>query len=227
MTMPTTTTSAQIHAAVAAVRAEIAAACARAGRQPESVRLIAVTKNQKPAVLAALVEAGIEDVGENRVEHQTLMHAAAQAAGLPLRFHAIGRLQGRQLNKIAPLSDVCHSLAETDHVARLARACSGRRLPVFLQVNTSGEASKAGGTAEALAELLAAVRAEPTLEAVGLMTMAAEGATERELRQTFSRLRELAAVHGLPRLSMGMSQDFQLAIEEGATDIRIGTRLFT
>lgn len=224
--MPAGASSAAIFAAVAEVRAEIAAACTRVGRDPAHVRLIAVTKNQDPDVLKALVEAGISDVGENRIEHHSLMHAAAQALGLPLRFHAIGRIQGRQLAKIAPMSDCLHSLCELDHINRLARACTSRRFPVFIQVNTSGETAKAGCSPEDLPRLVAAVRAESALETVGLMTMAEEAATEDHVRRTFMRLRLLAVEHDLPRLSMGMSQDFQLAIEEGATEIRVGTRLF-
>lgn len=215
----------RIAANVAAVRHEIAAACIRAGRDPAVVRLIAVTKSQGPEVLAPLVAAGVRDVGENRVDHHEAMHAAA--AGLDLAFHAIGRVQGRQLAKLAPLSACLHSLCEPDHVRRLARACAGARFPVFLQVNTSGEAAKAGIAPEALPDLLAAVHAEAAaLEPIGLMTMAPEGAPEADLRGCFRRLRALAETHSLPRLSMGMSQDFSVAIEEGATDVRIGTRLF-
>lgn len=224
--MDAATLASTVAAAVAQVRREIAQACTRVRRDPQEVRLIAVTKNQTPEVLPALVAAGIRDVGENRIEHQQLMVEAAQAAGLALDFHAIGRVQSRQLPKLAPLSACLHSLCEPDHVERLARACVGRQLPVFIQVNTSGETAKAGCTAETLPTLLAAVRAAPTLEAVGLMTMAPEGADEALIRSTFARLRRLAGDHGLPRLSMGMSQDFAIAIEEGATDIRIGTRLF-
>lgn len=214
----------RIAANVAAVRREIAAACARAGRDPAAVRLIAVTKAQGPEVLAPLAAAGVRDVGENRLEHHEAMRSAA--AGLDLGFHAIGRVQGRQLAKLAPLSACLHSLCEIDHVGRLARACTGRRFPVLLQVNASGEAAKAGVEPDALADLLAAVRGEPALEAVGLMTMAPEGAAEGDLRACFRRLRGLAEAHGLPRLSMGMSQDFAVAVEEGATEVRIGTRLF-
>lgn len=214
----------RIAANVANVRREIAAACARAGRDTAGVRLIAVTKSQGPEVLAPLAAAGVRDVGENRIEHHEVLHAAAN--GLDLAFHAIGRVQGRQLAKLAPLSACLHSLCELDHVGRLARACAGRRFPVFLQVNASGEAAKAGVAPEALTDLLAAVRAESSLESVGLMTMAPEGAAETDLRRCFRRLRDLAETHGLPRLSMGMSQDFSVAIEEGATEVRIGTRLF-
>ena len=214
----------RIAANVAAVRREIAAACARVGRDPLAVRLIAVTKAQGPEVLAPLAAAGIRDAGENRLEHHEAMRSAAD--GLDLAFHAIGRVQGRQLAKLAPLSACLHGLCEIDHVERLARACSGRRFPVFLQVNASGEAAKAGAEPERLPELLAAVRTQASLEAVGLMTMAPEGAAEADLRACFRRLRGLADAHGLPRLSMGMSQDFTVAVEEGATDVRIGTRLF-
>ncbi len=133
----------RIAANVAAVRAEIATACAHAGRDPASVRLIAVTKSQGPEVLAALAAAGLTDFGENRLDHLALMlpHAPAGA-----RFHAIGRVQGRQLAGIAADCAALHSLCAPEHIARLSRACAavGRRLPVFIQVNAAGEASKAG-----------------------------------------------------------------------------------
>ena len=210
---------------VAAVRAKIIAACARAGRDPTEVRLIAVTKSQGPEVLPALAAAGITDIGENRADHQALMHLALPPG---IRIHAIGRVQGRQFAELVPLSDALHSLANLDHVPRLVRACAGRGtpFPVFLQVNASGEATKAGLAPEELPRLLAAVRGESTLDPVGLMTMAEEDMDETALRRCFRTLRELAQNHGLARLSMGMSQDFPIAIEEGATDIRVGTRLF-
>ncbi len=216
---------ARIVANVAAVRSEIAAACVHSGRDAASVRLIAVTKSQGPEVLAALAAAGIADFGENRLEHlaEMLLHAPLGA-----RFHAIGRVQGRQLAGVAADCAVLHSLCATDHIGRLARACTahGRRLPVFIQVNTAGEVSKAGLAPGEVAGFVAAVRAESALDPVGLMTMAPEGVAEGEIRAAFAALRVLAGELGLARLSMGMSQDFRLAIAEGATDIRVGTRLF-
>ncbi len=211
---------------VAAVRLEIAAACARVQRDPQDVRLIAVTKSQGPEVLAPLAASGIFDLGENRWEHQAEMVAQAQPGQ---RFHAIGRVQGRQLGKLAPMSVALHSLCEPDHLLRLEQACApaDRHLEVFLQVNTSGEAAKAGLAPKSLAEVADLCRRQPHLHLVGLMTMAPEGADETGLRACFRRLRECAHREGLARLSMGMSQDFTMAIEEGATDIRIGTRLFT
>ncbi len=214
---------------VAEVRARIRAACARSGRGPDAVRLIAVTKSQTPDVLPALAAAGVLDFGENRVEHLTLMHAAAPAGA---RFHAIGRIQSRQLPELAAHSACLHSLCDLDHARKLARLCADRaqRLPVFVQVNASGEASKGGVESAALPALLDAVRALPGLDLIGLMTMAPELGTvadEATVRRCFARVRELAAAADLPRLSMGMSGDFGIAVEEGATDVRVGTRLFS
>lgn len=210
------------------VRAEIATACARCGRDPSTVAVVAVTKTQEPSVLAALRAAGVCDFGENRPEHLELMRTASVPGD---RWHYIGRVQGRQLPRIAPHIAALHSLCEPDHVERLARACAvaGRRLPVYLQVNASGEAAKAGVEPDALPALLALVRARPELEAVGLMTMAPElgvHADEAAVRACFARLRGLARAHGLTGLSMGMSGDLALAVEEGATVVRVGTRLF-
>lgn len=218
----------RIAANVASVRREIDAACARRGRDPAGVTLMAVTKNQTPDVLDALRLAGIRDFGENRIEHLADMVAHARTGD---RWHYIGRVQGRQLAKLAPLVDALHSLCDPAHVERLARPCiqAGRRLPVYVQVNTSGEAAKAGMTAAGLPSLLAAVRAQPALEPVGLMTMAPElgaQADEASVRATFIRLRELAEKHGLAGLSMGMSGDLVIAVEEGATVVRVGSRLF-
>jgi pyridoxal phosphate enzyme (YggS family) len=219
-----------IVANVAAVRAEIAAACARAHRPADAVTLVAVTKNQEPAVLPALAVAGVMDVGENRHEHQALMAAAAPAG---MRFHAIGRVQGRQFPKLVPISHCLHSLADPDHVERLAKAClaAQRTLPVYVQVNTSGEAAKAGLTPALLPPMLDRLAAFPALAVQGLMTMAPiEDPRDQQdrdvIRRCFAALRELAQRHGLAGLSMGMSQDFPIAIEEGATVVRIGTRLF-
>jgi pyridoxal phosphate enzyme (YggS family) len=213
---------------VAELHADIAQACASAGRTVDTVNLIAVTKSQGPEVLEGLAAAGIRAVGENRLEHHALMHAVAPVG---LAFHAIGRLQGRQLAKLVPLSVCVHGLCDADHVQRLERACADqqRRMHVFLQVNTSGESSKAGLEPEALPPVLDLARSQPHLEVLGLMTMAPErdeGADEATIRRCFSACRELARRHGLERLSMGMSQDFAWAIAEGATDVRIGTRLF-
>lgn len=213
---------------VAQVRHAIAAACRACGRNPATVRLIAVTKSQGPAVLPELAEQGVHEFGENRIDHLAEM---AQHAPAGSQFHHIGRIQSRQIPEIARWSSCVHGVTDADHARRLARACAalGRRMPIFIQVNTSGEATKAGGGGDALPPLLDAVRALPDLDLLGLMTMAPpvpEGADRSCIRATFAALRQLAHQHGLARLSMGMSDDFAEAIAEGATDIRIGTRLF-
>lgn len=220
----------RIAANLAEVRSRIASVCRANGRDPAAVRLIAVTKEQQPEVLAPLVAGGIADLGENRIEHLELMHEAAPADA---RFHFIGRVQGRQLAKLAPHCVAIHSLCEADHIERLGRACvaQNRRIAVFLQVNVAVDAAKAGITPGDLPQRLDLARATAGLEVVGLMTMAPlapEGgqADEATVRRCFSGLRELASRHGLARLSMGMSEDFPLAVAEGATDVRIGSRLF-
>lgn len=221
-------TSARIAANVAAVRAEIAAACQRCGRDPATVTLVAVTKNQGPEVLPALRAAGILDFGENRCDHLAEMLVATAPGD---RWHFIGRVQGRQLARIAPSAALLHSLCESDHIGRLDRACAalGRRLPVLVQVNTSGETAKAGLAPSELGAFLAQVRSAANLELAGLMTMAPElrvGVDPGVVRDSFARLRVLAAAEGVAGLSMGMSGDFAIAIEEGATIVRIGSRLF-
>lgn len=213
---------------VSAVRRRIAEACARVGRDPSAIRLIAVTKTQGPEVLAPLAAAGVTDFGENRLEHlETLVHALPAGCA----FHYIGRIQGRQLAGAAARCVCLHSLCDPSHLPRLARACAaaGLRRDIFLQVNTSGEGAKAGVEPSALGGLLDAARSHPELSVLGLMTMAPELGTQADgdsVRRCFAALRELGRQHGLPRLSMGMSLDYEIAVEEGATDLRIGTALF-
>jgi pyridoxal phosphate enzyme (YggS family) len=213
---------------IRAVRDLIAKACQRRGRSPDQVRLIAVTKEQEPGVMNELAKAGVLDFGENRLDHLETMRLYAKPGA---QFHAIGRIQSRQVPMLASFADCIHSLCEVHHIQQLNGECKkrNRRLPVFLQINVSGEASKAGVAPAELPKLLEAIRAAPALTAVGLMTMApalATGVGADVIRKCFSDLRELAHRCHLPRLSMGMSDDFEIAVEEGATDLRIGRRLF-
>jgi len=215
---------------VQALRGEVAAACARAGREPDAVRIIAVTKSQGSGVLGPLAAAGLTEFGENRIEHLLEMHRAAPQGA---RFHAIGRLQSRQLRALIGTCASIHSLCELSHLQKLSALCQEAelRMEVYLQVNTSGEATKAGLAPITVPSVVAQARLLPGLEVVGLMTMAPEmpdhQADDGRIRRCFRALAGLARDLGLPRLSMGMSQDFAIAIEEGATDIRVGTRLFT
>lgn len=197
------------------IRARIASACARAKRDPSSVTLIVVTKSVPPEVIPPLAQMGVTDIGENRP-----VEALARVGGLKgFRRHMIGHLQTNKLNKTLAWADVIHSVDRPSLLGELAK--NPKRVPVFVQINVSGEASKGGyGPAEAEG---AVAEARKSLDVLGLMTMAPEG---EDARPHFRRLRELAARTGLSGLSMGMSQDFEAGIEEGATHIRVGTAIF-
>jgi pyridoxal phosphate enzyme (YggS family) len=222
--------AARIAGNVAAIRQQVALTCQQCGRDTKNIRIIGVTKSQSPEVIMPLQANGICDLGENRLEHLETMRSAAPSE---TNFHFIGRIQGRQLAKIVPWCSTLHSLCDSDHIERLGRACAAakRKMTVFLQVNAINDDAKAGVQPAEIAERLAHIRAHTHLQVVGLMTMAplaAAGAQadEHTVRGCFAAVRNLAQQHHLPRLSMGMSHDYLLAIQEGATDIRIGTRLF-
>ena len=197
------------------VRRRIAEACARARRDPASVTLIVVTKSAAAEILPRLAELGVTDIGENRP-----VEALGRVGTLTgLRRHMIGHLQTNKVGKTLAWADVIHSVDRDSVAAELRK--HEKRVPVFVQINVSGEASKGGygpGDAEA-----AVARARQGLDVVGLMTMAPEGA---DARPHFRALRELASRTGLRQLSMGMTQDFEVAVEEGATHVRVGTAVF-
>ncbi len=197
------------------VRSRIAAACARARRDPSGVTLIVVTKSVPAELIPRLAELGVRDVGENRP-----VEALERIGGLSgFRRHMIGHLQTNKIGKALAWADVVHSVDRPSLLSALAK--QPRKVPVFVQVNVSGEASKGGYGPEDVEGAVAEARR--SLEVLGLMTMAPEGA---DARPHFRRLRELAARVGLPGLSMGMSQDFEAGVEEGATHVRVGTAIF-
>ena len=213
---------------VADVRARIAAAVARGGHG-QRVTIVAVTKTHGPEAIEAAYAVGLHDVGENKV--QEALKKMPQV-GVPARWHLIGHLQR---NKVKSLDQfvLLHSLDS----ARLADAvCEfgitrGRAVDVLVELNLSGEASKGGYTSSELlpeAERLATLSG---LRVRGVMTMASFSASERELHRTFAEAREARAVlagagHAAEELSMGMSNDYEIAVEEGATMVRLGTTLF-
>ena len=206
---------ARLEANLQDVRGRIAAACARAKRDPASVTLIAVTKTVDRELIPRLADFGVTDIGENRpVEGLDRVGALAG-----FRRHMIGNLQTNKLGKALQWADVIHSVDRASLVRELAK--SNKRLPIFVQINVSGEASKGGYRPEEAEGAVAEARRSQ--EVLGLMTMAPEGA---DARPHFRRLRELAARIGLQNLSMGMSQDYEVAVEEGATHVRVGTAIF-
>jgi pyridoxal phosphate enzyme (YggS family) len=215
-----------------AVRSRIAAAARAAGREPESVRLVAVTKTVDAGTAGVLLGLGQRILGENYP--QELWRKAEALAARGAEFHLIGHLQSNKLKRTLPLVRMLHGV-DSLKLLRLAdegAAGSGDPAAVCLQVNCSGEASKSGWEPEALladAEAIAACRSVPV---VGLMTMAALGTDPGAARPAFARLRELRdrlqdrTGLVLPELSMGMSNDFEAAVAEGATLVRVGSALF-
>ena len=212
---------------LAAVRGRIEAACKRAGRAPGSVTLMAASKFQSAAAIRAAYAAGQREFGENYV--QELAQKAAELADLEdLRWHLIGRLQTNKVKDVVRLGCVVQVLDSHRLCQALAQraAAAGRRLAVFVQVNISEEPQKAGVAIAEVSQLVAAARASAALDVRGLMAIPRDSEDEDETRAAFRRLRELAAELQLTELSMGMSDDLELAIEEGSTMVRVGTALF-
>ncbi len=231
------------------VRRRIQQACERAGRPTSSVTLVAVTKGVTLKLIREAAALGLTDLGENLVqEAQQKQHALGsglRAVGpepptlspQPLRWHLIGHLQRNKAKQAVRLFDVVHSvdsLALLDELRKAVALSTRPPLPVFLQVNVSGEATKFGCAPEAVSTLARAASGDPAVQLAGLMTIAPLGGDPEQARPYFRRLCELrddvagalACEPSTLRLSMGMSQDFDVAIEEGADLVRVGTAIF-
>ena len=189
-----------IRASLARIRAEVGPA----------VTVVAATKYVPLAEMAALVEAGVDVVGENRAQDLERKHAAY---GDAFRWHFIGRLQSNKVKVVNRICELVHSLDSPSAARRLA-------VPALVQVNLAGETSKSGVPPEEIDALLALA------DVRGLSTMPPAAADPEDSRPHFRRLRELAATHGLAELSMGTTQDYRVAAEEGATYVRVGSGLF-
>jgi hypothetical protein len=207
-----------IAASVAEVRERVAAAAVRAGREPASVRIVAATKTVEPERIREAVEAGIADVGENRA--QELVAKAPLLDGSGARWHFLGRLQRNKVRGVAPWVSCWQSVDRVELGEEIARRAPGG--VVLVEVNLAGEAGKGGCTPAATASLVDGLRALG-LVPTGLMTVPPR---DDDPRPWFARLRELAGRVGVPELSMGMTDDFEVAVEEGATMVRVGRALF-
>jgi pyridoxal phosphate enzyme (YggS family) len=215
---------------IAGVRGRIAAACARAGRDPAGVALVAVTKTVSPRVAALVAELGARDLGESRPQELWKKAQAVPSA----TWHLIGHLQRNKLDRTVPLVALIHSVDSERLLAALD--AFGRNLgspvPVLLEANCSGEVAKGGFAPGSLPALVDKLPALAGVDVRGLMTMAAFAEDPQAARPTFATLRELRdslrarTGRPLPELSMGMSNDFEVAVEEGATLVRVGTTLF-
>lgn len=214
-----------IRANLDRIHEQIAAAAARSGRPPEHVRLIPVTKSVGEAEIRVLVDFGYTELAENRVE---VAQPKIEAFGDRVQWHMVGHIQRRKAKDVVGLFDRVDALDRINLAGELEKRCeaAGRRLPVLLEVNVSGEASKGGFAPEEVDDALATIRAMAHLDVEGLMTMAPFVEDPEETRPVFAGLRAIGERLGLSVLSMGMSNDFEVAVEEGATEVRIGTAIF-
>lgn len=214
-------------------RARIAAAAARAGRAADDVALVAISKTFPAARVVEAVDCGLHRLGENRVQEAAAKIPEVDAARGAQEWHLVGALQRNKARKAVELFTVIESVDRPELARALDRAAAdlGKRPRVLLQVNVDDEPQKAGVTPDEAGSLLQAIDACEHLDAVGLMAIPRAHPDPEQMRPAFARLRALRDAldpsgERLPELSMGMTADFEVAIEEGATWIRLGTALF-
>jgi len=207
------------------VRERLARAAERAGRTPDDVLLIGVSKVVEVERIRAALAAGLGALGENRVQEAK---AKVAELGRPVPWHLIGHLQTNKVKDALPLFDLIQSLDRLELAHELERraAAQGRVVEAPLQVNVASEASKGGFAPDAVSEALDTIGTLSHVRVRGLMAIPPEVERAEESRPWFRRLREMADKHGLRDRSMGMSGDFEVAIEEGATMVRVGTAIF-
>ncbi len=220
-----------LHENLDSIQQRIRAACERAGRDPSSVTLLAVTKGQPPEIVTEAARLGLMFFGENKVQE-----AKAKIPLCPgnLRWQMIGHLQTNKARDAVQLFEMIQSVDSLDLAAEINKRAdqAGKTLPILLEVNLAGEASKFGYISSQLLADLNQLNALPRVEIHGLMTVPPYTNDPQRLRPIFQQMRHLKSqcedILGapLPQLSMGMSGDFEIAIEEGATIVRIGTALF-
>jgi PLP dependent protein len=215
----------EIRANIERVRERMARAAERAGRRAEDVLLIGVSKTVDAERIRRAVDAGLPALGENRVQEA---EDKVATLGRPVPWHLIGHLQTNKVRPALELFDVIHSVDRLE----LARECDrrakarGRPVTALLQVNVGGEASKGGFAPEQVAEAIEAVGALDHVRLCGFMTIPPPVERAEDARGWFRTLAQLAKRHGMSELSMGMSADYEVAIEEGATMVRVGTAIF-
>ena len=225
----------QLRARLAAIRARIAAAAKNCGRRAEEVNLIAISKTHPASVIKRVIEFGALDIGENRVQEAEgkIMEVGRDAA----RWHLVGHLQANKARRAVSLFDVIHSLDSLDLAQRLDRLCheeDREKLRVLIQVDLGHEETKSGVDESELTHLVEGIGPLSRLELTGLMTLPPFFDDPEQSRPFFRRLRELrdelagrgAFPSGKGELSMGMTNDFEVAIEEGSTMVRVGTAIF-
>jgi pyridoxal phosphate enzyme (YggS family) len=209
------------------VRERVAAACERAGRSPDEVTVVGVSKTFPATLVVEACRAGLTDMGENRVQEAAAKIPQVEALGSCPRWHLVGHLQTNKVKTALGLFDIIHSvdsLRLAEFISRQAANLPVR--PILLEVNVAGEASKFGLRPEETGRALEGIARLPGLAVQGLMTVAPLVDDPEEVRPVFRELRRLRDALGLCDLSMGMTDDFEVAIEEGATIVRIGRAIF-
>jgi len=208
----------------AEVRRRIAEACARSGRDPKEVTLVAVTKVFPADYVEQAIAAGIADIGENRVQEAREKKPLVRGSA---RWHLIGHLQSNKAKDAVRLFDMIQTVDSLDLAQKIARAAeaAGKRQEILLQVNIGNEEQKSGAERADVPALVEALRAIDSLDLRGLMAIPPVGVAE-ETRRYFRELRALRDRVGVEQLSVGMSEDFEVAIEEGATIVRVGRAIF-
>jgi pyridoxal phosphate enzyme (YggS family) len=207
------------------VRERVARAAERAGRSAADVLLVGISKTVDTERIRQAIEAGVPALGENRVQEA---RAKIAELGRPVPWHLVGHLQTNKVRDALELFDVIQSLDRLDLAKELDKRgrARGRAVDTLVEVNVAGEASKGGVAPDGLGELLEAIGGLPHVKVRGLMVIPPEAKEPDDSRVWFQALRKLGERHGLSELSMGMSGDFEVAIEEGATVVRVGTAIF-
>lgn len=214
----------EIRSGITGLETRIAAACARAGRARADVRLVAVSKTFPAADIDHAIAAGMTDIGENKVQETRDKRPLVAGSA---RWHLIGHLQSNKAKDAVRLFDVIQAVDSAELAEKIARAAdsAGKRQDVLLQVNIGRELQKSGAAPDSVPELARRIAAIPSLHLTGLMAIPPAGDAE-EMRPYFRELRAVRNDLGLTELSMGMTDDFDVAIEEGATIIRVGRAIF-
>lgn len=207
------------------VRERIARAAERAGRAPADVTLVAAAKSTDAAGIREALAAGVLHFGENRVQDAEEKLALLSDVRRQMTWHMIGHLQTNKAKRALELFDIVESV-DSQHLGEFLDHRATGMVPVYLEVNVGGEASKTGLTPRETPAVCHALLHAPHLDVRGLMTVAPVATNPDDVRLVFRKLREMAAALGLKELSMGMTDDFEIAIEEGATSVRIGRALF-
>lgn len=228
--MTAATTVSAIGANLAAVRGRIERACERSGRSPTDVTLIAVTKTWPAETVLAATEAGLTDFGENRVQEGVAKAAEVTLAtrhsplAMPI-WHLIGHLQTNKVRAALGTFAILHAV-DSERLLRAIDGTATNPVPLMIEVNVAAEPTKYGILPEQLPQMLEVARGLANVRVTGLMTVAPRVSEPEAVRPVFRKLWELAQRHGLQHVSMGMTEDFETAIEEGSTHIRVGRALF-